>query len=279
MMMRIRKFFGLSCILLLLTWMPNVEAASGLDQVVDDANLLSSAEKEALEEQLDEISEEYMFDVVVHTTNTLEGKTPVAYTDDFFDYEGYGYGSTYDGIILMISMEDNDWQIGTTGYGIEAFTDAGIDTMADEILPYLSSGNFYRAFQTFGEQVEEYLIQDQVGEPYDVGNLPTQSSTQAGSQSKASLGFDSIMLSIGIGFVAALIIVLSFRRELKSVRSQPRASSYVVKDSFVLTKDSDRFLYENITKRKKPQNNSSGGGSSTRIGSSGRSHGGRGGKF
>ena len=31
---------------------------------------------------------------------------------DFFDYNGFGIGPDADGILLMISMEDRDWEIG-----------------------------------------------------------------------------------------------------------------------------------------------------------------------
>ena len=98
-----------------------------LPRLVDDAGLLSDSEEEELLGELDEISERQEFDVAVVTVNSLEGKTAEAYADDFYDYHGYGFGTDHDGILLLVSMEARDWHITTTGYGITAFTDAGIE--------------------------------------------------------------------------------------------------------------------------------------------------------
>ena len=68
------------------------------------------------------------------TADTINGETPMAYADDYYDYNGYGAGADNDGILLLLSMEDRDWWISTTGYGIDAFTDYGIDVIGDEIV-------------------------------------------------------------------------------------------------------------------------------------------------
>ena len=79
-----------------------------LPRLVDGADLLDDSEEAGLQEKLDEISERQQFDVAVVTTDTLEGKTPQAYADDFYDYNGYGMGADKDGILLLISMEDRE---------------------------------------------------------------------------------------------------------------------------------------------------------------------------
>lgn len=62
-------------------------------------------------------------DVVVVTTNTLVKKTVQEYADDIYDYGNFGYGQDKDGILLLISLgEENDCYISTCGYGITAFT-------------------------------------------------------------------------------------------------------------------------------------------------------------
>ena len=61
-------------------------------RVVDNANLLTASEEQELEKYLDSISEDLKFDIAVVTTDTINGKTPMAYADDFYDYNGYGYG-------------------------------------------------------------------------------------------------------------------------------------------------------------------------------------------
>ena len=96
-------------------------------RLLDMASLLSDEEVDSLTSRLDELSLRQKMDVVIATTDTLDGKSVVEYADDLYDYCSFGYGANRDGLILVISMEDNDWYISTCGYGITVFTDAGIE--------------------------------------------------------------------------------------------------------------------------------------------------------
>ena len=99
-------------------------------RLADQADLLAPSAESSVLAVLDEISDRQQLDVVVVTTATLDGKTPMAYADDFYDENGYGFGSGRDGVLLLVSMEDRDWWITTSGYGITVFTDAGMDYMS-----------------------------------------------------------------------------------------------------------------------------------------------------
>ena len=87
--------------------------ASEYERVQDLADLLSDSEEAALLTKLDELCERQKMEIVVLTTDTLEGMTPRDYADDMYDYSGFGYGEDRDGALLLISMEDNDWYIST----------------------------------------------------------------------------------------------------------------------------------------------------------------------
>lgn len=125
-----------------------------LPRLVDQADLLSSSEERALLKELDEVSERLGFDVVVVTAMTLGGKSPRAYADDFFDYNGYGFGSAADGALLLVSMEDRDWWISTYGYGITAITKAGISYIGEKLVPYLKGGKYAEAFSAYADWCE-----------------------------------------------------------------------------------------------------------------------------
>ena len=109
-------------------------------RLADQADLLAPSAESSVLAVLDEISDRQQLDVVVVTTATLDGKTPMAYADDFYDENGYGFGSGRDGVLLLVSMEDRDWWITTSGYGITVFTDAGMDYMSEQFLPALGEG-------------------------------------------------------------------------------------------------------------------------------------------
>lgn len=229
-----------------------------LPLLVDDADLLSDSEEKTINSKLERISEQHECEVAIVTVDSLNGKTPTEYADDFFDYNGYGYGANDDGILLLVSMEDRDVAISTHGFAIKVFTDARQDDMYDEFLPYLSSGNYRKAFSTFADLCDELLAQASAGTPFFSGTR--------------------LIVSLGIGVVFALIITGIMKGKLKSVRFQPAASSYVRRDSLRMNVSRDLFLYSRLDRRAKPKDTGS-SGSSTHRSSSGRTHGGSSRKF
>lgn len=248
------------------------EGAAGFagdkDRIVDDADLLSDSEEAALREKLEEIRVRQKMDIVIVTAKTLNGATPAEYADDTYDYNSYGYGSNRDGLLLLISMEDRDWYISTTGYGITTFTDAGIQYIGNKIKEPLSDGDYAAAFNTFAELCDDFITKARTGKPYDSGNMP-----------KEPMKPGWILAAIIAGFILSFITVGTMKSKLKTVRFQPAANSYMKEGSMNITESRDMFLYNTVTRTAKPKDNDSGGGSSTHTSSSGTSHGGGGGKF
>ena len=254
-----RLIAALVCVLLMMCALTVFATAPRL---VDEAGLLTQDEAAQLQQQLDEISLRQGVDVVIVTVDSTQGASPMDFADDYFDYHDYGS----DGILLLVSMEDRDWWISTTGYGITAITDAGLDYISQEFLYYLSDGEYALAFETFATLCDDFLTQAYAGQPYDSGNLPEEP-------------FDplwTLIVSLAIAFVIALIVTAIMKGQLKSVRFQAKADNYVQPGSMQLTNSRDLFLYTHVSKTERPQNT---GGSSTHTSSSGRSHGGGGGKF
>ena len=233
-----------------------------MPRLVDQADLLTDAQEASLLSKLDSISNRQGMDVVVVTADTLDGKSPMAYADDFYDYNGYAE----DGILLLVSMEDSDWWISTAGYGITAFTDAGIEYLGNRFVPSLSDGDYAGAFEIYADHCDEFITQAKTGDPYDTHNLPKEP-------------FDFLLnlaISFVIGLVIAAIATAVMKGKLKSVRAQAGASGYVKNGSMNVTHRQDLFLYRDVNRTAKPKDSS---GSSTHTSSSGRSHGGGGGKF
>ena len=141
-------------------------------RLADQAGLLDTDQKESLCNTLDEISERQQADVVVVTVNSLDGKSAQDYADDFYDYNGYGIGTAKSGILLLVSMEARDWHITPTGFGIRAITDAGLDYISDQFLPYLSDGEYLDAFETYADLCDEFLTQAKTGNAYDGDHMP-----------------------------------------------------------------------------------------------------------
>ena len=242
--------------------------------VVDQAYLLDYQEVSKLSTKLTEISQRQGLDVVVLTVPSLYGESPQDYADNFFDFNGYGQGPDHDGVLLLINMEERDWHISTTGYGIYAITDAGLEYMSERFLKHLSSGNYAQAFNTYADLVDDFVTQAKTGKPYDVDNLPKEP-------------FSLLWLPASglLGFAVAWLVTTLLKGQLQSVQPRFDAREYMRNDSFALTKSQDLFLYRNVSRQARPKPTSSssgfkgGGGSSSHRSSSGRSHGGGGGKF
>ncbi len=153
----------------------------GKPALVDECGLLSADEAEALSKRLVEIGTAYQCDVIIVTVPDLGYKTAEEYADDYFDYNGYGYGATPDetgktidgdGILLLLSMADRDFAIGTSGYGITAFTDYGIQTYLEPaFLPYLGNNDYSQGFRVFANDCEKLLRMARDGMPYDVTHI------------------------------------------------------------------------------------------------------------
>lgn len=265
-----KKFAGLFLpVLLCLMCMAFPVSADEYDQydftypyVVDDAGLIDNDEQ--LSDRLNDIGSKYSMDIVIVTVDSLGGKTPTAFADDFYDYNGY----FDDGILFLISMENRDWAISTKGYGITAFTDYGCDYIFDCMRDDLADNNFEAAFETFADQCEIFLEQAEKGEPFDVDNTVKTTGSY----------LIVIGVAVVIGLIAALIVTMIFRHQLKSVGFQRNADSYVDKSSVKITQHQNIFLYKTLSKTKR-ESSSSGGGSSTHTSSSGSTHGGSSGKF
>lgn len=237
-----------------------------LPRLVDNADLLTEREEQNLLAKLDEISERQEFDLVAVTVNSLGERSATEYADDFFDYNGYGYGENYDGAIFLISMEDRDFHISTSGRGINAIGDSGIDEICDLVYSDLQDGNYSDAFETFADCCDRYVS----------GNAEDGSE-----ESSKTVSVFKIVLCLILGMLLAFIPVSIMKSKLKTVYRQAAASNYIRAGSMNLTDCRDIFLYNKVSRVARSQESSgrSGGSASSHTSSSGRTHGGGGGKF
>ena len=263
---------------------PAFAADGSAARLNDFAGLLDDSEEQILLANLNEISERQQFDLVAVITDDLGGLDCMNYADDFFDCNGFGYGEGCDGALLLISMEPGNhacW-ISTSGYGVTALTDAGIDYVLDTIVDdYLVYDDFYGAIDSFANLCDSFVTQAKNSAPYDIGSMPGEplpDEPLPDESFSTELVLPWIAFSLVFGLIVAAIRIASMKSKMKSVRMQAAAGNYVKENSLAITDSSEIFLYSNIS-RVKIETSSSGGGSSTHTSSSGRSHGGGGRSF
>ena len=242
-------------------------------RMFDDAEVLTEDEDNELEDALEELSLRQSFDVTIATIESMESvgaDSMEQFADDLYDYCQYGYGPDMDGVLLLVSVGDRKWHISTCGYGITAFTDAGIQYLGEQMTPDMADGDYAAAFRTFIQWTDAYVTAAREGHPYDVDNMPHE-----------PLSILYLGVALVIGLVTALIVTGVMKSRLKSVAPQRDATSYVRQGSMKLTNQRDLFLYRDVhrTERPKESSSSDSGGSSTHTSSSGTTHGGGGGSF
>ena len=256
--MKKRILSALTAVLLIFTLSFVVFATSPL--LVDNAKVLDAVEYAHVNELLSDASAEHDASFVIVTVNDTDGKEMQEYADDFFDYGGYDI----DGILLLIDMDRGDYWFSTSGkYDSYEVNYTALDNIEDKVFDFLVEGDFYGAFVAYAEDCAR------------IEELSAQCSA-SGDREGFSLG-SSIFIALIIGVIVAFIVTSVLKGQLKSVKHQTRAESYVIAGSMNVTEARDLFLYHHITRTPRPKSNSNSSGS--HRSSSGRSHGGRGGSF
>ena len=222
--------------------------------LVDDSDILSGGEEDALLAELTELSTEHGVVIAVATVKTLNGRSIESYANDFYNKN---YGSKTDGVMLLLAMNEREYYIVTKGFGKTAIPNSRIDYIAERFVSSLSDGEYFDGFMIYALLCEGHIEKARNGDPY----------TQ-------SIPFSYFAVALIIAAALAFLVVTLMKGQLKSVRMQSMARGYIRDNSFILTKEKDRFLYRNVTRRPRPKDNGSSGG-----GGSGGSRGGGGGRF
>ena len=225
------------------------QAAVKVDEqfVYDEADLLTDSEEAALVEKLTEVSHATHAQIVIATIASMDGGNIDAFVDYLYDSMGFGYGADHDGVLLLVCMGPREYRILSNGHAGVAIGPDQIDTLCDIVEFYLSKGNYATAFTLFANECEEFLVYYQDGSPFNVGK--------------------SLAISLVIGIIAGLIVAFVMKGQLKSVRKQNSARTYVKPGSMQLTYSRDIFLYRNVVRTKKQErveSTSSGSGGTAR---------------
>lgn len=228
-------------------------------RLTDSADILTDDEEAVLLAKLDEVSMRQQFDVVLVTVTDTGPKSLTQYADDFFDYNGFGFGENKDGVLYLVRVDEdgtysqgNSW-ISTSGLGITAFSDSDIQDLGSSITPDLLQGDYISAFNEYIETADKQVKK---ATTFNIGQ--------------------SLVISLIIGLIVAFIATGVMKGKLKTVRRKASASDYLKPGSLQLTGQSDVFLYSNVVRTAKPKDTGSSGGSSTHTSSSGSTHGGGG---
>lgn len=112
--------------------------------VVDNANILTSAEVETLERKLVALDDSTSNQIAIVTVKSLNGEVLEDVAVATFRDWGIGNKKTRNGVLVLVSMEDRKIRI-EVGYGLEgAIPDiTANDIINNDIKPNFKQGNYY----------------------------------------------------------------------------------------------------------------------------------------
>ena len=94
--------------------------------ITDLAGYLTEEQNEELTAQFNSIRKKYSFDVAFVSEKSLSAADAQASADDIYDYNGYGYGENYDGILFYIADSERKYHFSTCGSGETIFNKNGL---------------------------------------------------------------------------------------------------------------------------------------------------------
>jgi uncharacterized protein len=268
----VRRWLGLISILLLLILAIGVPAAaSSQPRVVDQAGLFTAAEQEQLAAEAQALGDQYQMDIVIVTTDDADGKSSQAYGDDFYVEHHYGVGADYDGILLLLDMDNREVHISTSGIAIRYLTDSRIESILDAVIGAgMAQGLYFEAAQAFLTATGNDLA---AGIPDNQYTAPANSLT-----------WPEGLIGLGVSVLSSLWFFAGTRSAYKG-RQQNNIFDYhqnsLVNFGFI----ADDLANSTVTSRALPRNPTGGGSfggggrSSTHMSGGGRTFGGGGRRF
>ena len=237
------------------------------EKVYDFGNLISDSDEQKLYSLISKYISTYNFDMAVVTISDNNKSNAMNYADDFYDYNDFGIGTDYSGILFLIDMDTREMWISTTGKAIRMYTDYRIDKILDECYYEIKKENYYETAKAFIDEASRWAEKG-----YPAANEANDVEFEF---------FPTLIFSGVFALIFMLIFIGINKKKHTTIAKATEAKQYLVKNSFIITNKNDRFLRTRTVKHYCPPSSSSGGGggSSTHSGSSGISHGGGGRHF
>ena len=256
--MMTKKIISVIIAIVLMLGMSTIVFAEEQRFVFDDASILTYDEIQDLNQKAKEISEKYGFEVYIITFESLGGYEAWELNELLYVELCEQYGAGEDVIMLLLAMEERQYDILAHGYGNTVFTDYGKDIMAEKFLDDFAIDDWYWGFYDYLETCDEYLWLAENGEPFDVDS----------DESGANL--IGVLIAIIVSCLIAMGICLILRAQMKTAKIATEAHKYAKKLN--LTNQYDTFSHRDIQRVYNPprEDNNSGGG--TTVNSGGFSH-------
>lgn len=263
-----------------------VRAENDKALVHDNASLLDSDEIDSLEASALSISETHNTSIYILTDSDSQGLSRKTYMENFADSE-----QVTNSILIFINMDPKNRGVEIQGYGEDEYriSNPRIESILDEVTPYLSDGEYYKALTTYLEEVNYYLevepdrqsnSADSIDPNYSDSDKYYRKEVRKKTidDSPFSNLFVQIIISVGIGGITLAIMAYNSGGKV-TVNDR----TYLDSNNSRVVAHRDQYIRTTTTRVRKPKESSgggrSGGGGGGGVSSGGRSHSGGGRSF
>lgn len=242
-----RKFFALlAALFLVLLAVPAAADASG--SYVFDAQLLDEQQEQQLNDLAAKYTKKYDCGLYIATVDNYRdsGSDVQDAAKKIYQEKNMGVGAQHDGILLLLSMSERDYAlICHGGLANRIFDQTARGDIADSFLSYFGRNDWNNGFQAYLE-----------------------SSGKALSGDHFKQGMLGIVVVLVCPAAVALIVVMTLKSKMKSVKIGAQARMYLLQGSEKWRVRDDIYTHTTEVRRRieQPRSQSGGHGSSSSSG-------------
>lgn len=243
-----RKFFALlAALFLVLLAVPAAADASG-SYVFDEAQLLDEQQEQQLNDLAAKYTKKYDCGLYIATVDNYRdsGSDVQDAAKKIYQEKNMGVGAQHDGILLLLSMSERDYAlICHGGLANRIFDQTARGDIADSFLSYFGRNDWNNGFQAYLE-----------------------SSGKALSGDHFKQGMLGIVVVLVCPAAVALIVVMTLKSKMKSVKIGAQARMYLLQGSEKWRVRDDIYTHTTEVRRRieQPRSQSGGHGSSSSSG-------------
>ena len=237
-------------------------ALAAVPSIMDDAKLLSNADRAKVARALQQVENKYNVRVGVVTVKSIGNKKPGEFANQLID-KAYNNGPNGNMVLLQV-VDQRKWYISTDKKLKNVVVgNEGVEYMSKAFVPYLKKNDYAGAYTVYATKAGELLGYYQ----------------KNGKGWKPEKGFPLLALvgALVAGVAGAYIYRGSLLASMSNVRQQVEANAYLNKESFDLLVSEDTYMYTNVSVVPRAKSKSSDG--SVTESSSDDNHGGGGGGY
>lgn len=279
------------------------EATDTIQHVYDKAELLSASELSDIEDMCASYGEDADVNIFILTHDDASAVDGEIYIENFFDDNLKG--SYDDSVILLVDMANRDIVIEGYGTAETYIHSQRIDSIIQEVSPYLTDGDYVSAFETFIKSSNGYMkdksdpnysrdytpaTENNGNENNAYGNNNYGNSNYGnnsyGNNSYHGNGYSSssaeqpiymnVLVQLGVAVVIGAVAV-GIMAYNAGGRMTVSGNTYMDQDHSGLIGRRDDYIRTTVTRVRKPEtnnnnNNNSGGGFHGGVSAGGSSH-------